>query len=136
MILYRVQPSASYTILAATNSRGSCLLLNFLSVPPGGRFEKEILQMINLLERVSHTGPPHRREVSRILRDGIFEFKRGSVRILYFYDANHIIVCTHGFQKQSRQTARTPDAEIEKAIRLRDRYFQDKASGNNEVREE
>jgi phage-related protein len=53
------------------------------------------------------------------------EFKRHGVRLLCFFDGPGRIILTHGFKKQSD---RTPPQEIERALRLRDAYLDEKRS--------
>lgn len=82
--------------------------------------------MLTLLQRrLPTSGPPHNEEMSKHLVGEIYEFRktprRGpALRVLWFYDAGRIIVCTHGFWKTAQ---RTPAAEIEKAQKLRRDYL-------------
>ena len=54
--------------------------------------------------------------------DGIWQFKvRGGLyRIPWFYDAKRLIICTHFFVKKGQKT---PSAEQERAIRIKQEYF-------------
>lgn len=70
-------------------------------------------------------GPSHNEDISKYLDGSIYEFRktprRGpALRVLWFYDAGRIVVCTHGFWKT---TPRTPLAELDKARRLRIDYL-------------
>lgn len=60
----------------------------------------------------------------KYLRDGIYELRvrhaGNEFRIFYFYDGDVIIILLNGFKKKSQ---RTPDRELEKAIRLRNEYY-------------
>ncbi len=65
---------------------------------------------------------PH--TMSKHLRSGIFElrvkFETRISRLLYFYFVGKKIIFTHGFIKK---TEKTPNIEIEKAIKYRNIYF-------------
>ena len=60
--------------------------------------------------------------------DGLFEIriKSGSniFRIFCFFDEGNLIILLNGFQKKS---SKTPRKEIEKAERLKQRYYEDKS---------
>lgn len=45
-------------------------------------------------------------------------------RILYFFDKGNLIILLNGFQKK---TDKTPKNEIEKAERLKKRYYEEKS---------
>lgn len=86
-----------------------------------------VASAVQLLDRVANHGPPKNKEKSRPVGDGIFELKPKRLRICYFYDANCMIVCTHGFEKPPRKVQ---DREIKKAVELRETYFNLKANNN------
>lgn len=60
--------------------------------------------------------------------DGLFEIriKVGSdiFRILCFFDEGNLVILLNGFQKK---TQKTPKNEIEKAERLKQKYYEDKS---------
>ena len=59
----------------------------------------------------------------------IWEFIKGDIRVLWFYgQGNRIIICSHGFIKNSRKT---PKKEINHAITAKHAY--EKAASRNEV---
>ena len=66
------------------------------------------------------------------LRDGIFELRveyAGNIyRVFFIFDEGNIVVLFNGFQKK---TQKTPDKEIEKAIRIKEEYYEDKQSQNS-----
>ena len=77
-----------------------------------------------LARRVPKDGPP-RGELSEDIGDDILEFRRQprkgkKLRVLYFYDEGHVIVCVRAFQKGKKKT---PPAEKERAIEARKAYF-------------
>lgn len=63
--------------------------------------------------------------------DGLFEIrvKLGSniFRIFCFFDEGHLIVLANGFQKK---TQKTPKSEIEKALKIKKEYENEKESKN------
>lgn len=65
--------------------------------------------------------------------DGMFEirieFESNIYRIFCCFDEGKIVVLFNGFQKKSRKT---PKNEIEKALRIKNEYFELKKGGKNE----
>lgn len=65
--------------------------------------------------------------------DGLFEvrieFEGNIYRVFCCFDAGKVVVLFNGFQKK---TQKTPKKEIEKALRIKDEYFEDKKGGKNE----
>jgi phage-related protein len=59
--------------------------------------------------------------------DGLYEIrvKQGSdiFRIFCFFDEDQLVVLANGYQKKTR---RTPKAEIEKALRIKKQYEEEK----------
>lgn len=76
--------------------------------------------MLELLDRVASNGPPRNTDISHQIEQEIWEFIKGRIRVLWFYDRGSVVVCTHGFVKDSRKT---PKREIESALRVRQQYF-------------
>ncbi len=114
-----------WDIVAACDSGGDCPLLDFL-----GSFEEpgdvEARKMMALIKWTSRYGPPKNKEKSNALGDDIFELKTTSFRVLYFFDQDRLIVCSHGFRKKTR---RCPPTEKAFAVRVRRDYFQAKKQG-------
>ena len=79
--------------------------------------------MLNVLDRHANAGPIKSPQKSRLLADGIFEFKspQGD-RLLWFYPRGRTgeVVITHGFHKGARFSV-----ELQRARRLRDQYLQE-----------
>ena len=63
----------------------------------------------------------------KYLRDGIYElrvtFSNNELRVFFTYDGNTIVVLFNGFRKK---TQKTPPKEIDKAVRLRKEYYENK----------
>ena len=61
------------------------------------------------------------------LEDGIYELritiKNRDLRFLFFYDGYQLVILVNCFVKKTKKTPRT---EIEKALRLRKMYYEDK----------
>ena len=80
------------------------------------------LELIEELERIPETYLKHLENT-----EGLFEIRiqQGSdiFRIFCFFDEGKIIVLTNGFQKK---TQKTPRKEIEKAIKIKSEYENEK----------
>lgn len=70
----------------------------------------------------------------KFIRDGIFELRtvyNGNIyRVFFIFDDGNIVVLFNGFQKK---TQKTPDCEIEKAIKIKEEYYADKQSSTNRL---
>jgi phage-related protein len=85
--------------------------------------------LADLKESVPRRGPPANNEASKKLRDDIFEFREpvtrgGTLRVLYFYDKDRVVVCVNGVLKKRDKT---PDDLIDAAITKRAEYLSAKA---------
>jgi phage-related protein len=80
------------------------------------------LELLEELERVPETYLKHLENT-----DGLYEIRvqQGSdiFRIFCFFDQGQIIILTNGFQKK---TQKTPKKEIEKAIKIKTEYENEK----------
>ena len=67
----------------------------------------------------------------KLIRDGIYELRTefaGNIfRVFFIFDEGEIVVLFNGFQKK---TQKTPQGEIEKAIKIKEAYYADKQSQN------
>ncbi|MDD5761564.1 MAG: type II toxin-antitoxin system RelE/ParE family toxin [bacterium] len=125
MILRNVV-TGSFRVVAAVTDRGECPLFDFLEALDGDLADDGI-RMVAVLERIARGGPRRDTQVSRQIGPGLFEFRKGRIRIAWFYDEGTLVICTHGFVKK---TQKTPTAEIHKAMSIHRRYFVDKRNGN------
>lgn len=87
-----------------------CPALNFIS----GLNKIEQGKVLQLLKLHADHGPIMNQQKSRLLRDGIYEFKSGRYRILWFYMSGRRTVLTHQFEKGD-----SLEQEIDRAIRIR-----------------
>ena len=67
----------------------------------------------------------------KYLRDGLYELRmeyKGNIyRVFFIFDEGQIVVLFNGFQKK---TQRTPQSEIEKALKIKEAYYGDKQSSS------
>lgn len=67
----------------------------------------------------------------RFIRDGLYELRMeygGNIyRVFFIFDDGKIVVLFNGFHKK---TQKTPSAEIEKALKIKEAYYGDKQSSN------
>lgn len=65
----------------------------------------------------------------KLVREGIYELRTeygGNIyRVFFIFDEGNIVVLFNGFQKK---TQKTPQNEIEKAIKIKEAYYADKQS--------
>ncbi|MDR1739412.1 MAG: type II toxin-antitoxin system RelE/ParE family toxin [Bacteroidales bacterium] len=63
----------------------------------------------------------------KYIKDGIFEIRvlsdGNAFRVFFIFDEDRIVVLFNGFQKKSQKT---PSKEIEKAIRIKKEYYENK----------
>lgn len=68
----------------------------------------------------------------KFIRDSIYEFRvnygNNEFRVFFIYDGNTIVVLFNGFKKK---TQKTPQNEIEKAINLKNMYYEQKRNRIN-----
>jgi len=65
----------------------------------------------------------------KFIRDGLYELRTeyggNTYRVFFVFDDGRIVVLFNGFQKKSQ---RTPQNEIEKALKIKEAYYADKQS--------
>ncbi len=76
-----------------------------------------------LLNFSAAKGPPDNKEKYNSLGDGLYEFKSWGLRLICFYDEGSLIICTHGYFKQSQGM---PKKEKTRALNLKNAYFEAK----------
>lgn len=89
------------------------------------KVRNKILWTFRILEYVQHVPEVYLKHLEGT--DGLYEIRiqQGSdiFRIFCFFDEDQLIVLVNGYQKK---TQRTPKAEIEKALRIKKQYEQEK----------
>lgn len=67
----------------------------------------------------------------KLIKDGLFELRitwNGNIyRLFFIFDEGKIVVLFNGFQKKSQKT---PKQEIEKALRIKEEYYEYKKTDN------
>lgn len=76
-----------------------------------------VLDMLKTQERISS-------KFVKPVRDGLYEIRAvcgGNIyRVFFIFDDGNIVILFNGFQKK---TQKTPDSEIEKAIKIKKEYY-------------
>lgn len=113
----------SWEVLAVCDHRGRCQVFEFLmeckeSSPAAAR------NMLSLLRHdIPALGPPKGEPLCKPLGHGIFELRKQpkgrKLRVVWFYGAGPVIVCTYAFTKAER----TPQIRIEQSRLLRRQYM-------------
>jgi phage-related protein len=124
MVLFEIA-KAGYVLYAIGKNENFCQLLDFFN-SIGSNLQKDRDRMLALFELAAQKSPLRNTEISHQIRDGIFEFIQGRLRVLWFYDEGEMILCTNGFIKK---TQKTPKAEIDLAVSSKEKYFQMKKKG-------
>ena len=115
----RYLEKSQWSIVEEAGESGESPLLDLLEDQAGSR-RADVSGMITLFERAAIAGP---RALPKTLvheaGEGIWEFVKGKLRVLFFEVDGRLVVCSHAFRKKTQQT---PSRERDKAIRLRQRY--------------
>ncbi|KGL55114.1 toxin RelE [Porphyromonas sp. COT-052 OH4946] len=78
------------------------------------------LQLLKTQEHISS-------KFVKFIRDGLFELRtecNGNIyRVFFIFDEGQVVVLFNGFQKK---TQKTPNNEIEKALRIKEEYYAEK----------
>ena len=113
-----------WDVLLLADEQGRCEAMDVIQQleEQGGR------GMLALLRgRVPRLGPPtDNAALSSHLEDGIWEFRKGSVRLFWFYDEGKIVVATNAYKKQGQ---RAPRRHIQSAKDFRAAYLAAKRAG-------
>jgi len=88
--------------------------------------EKEKLKMkyiVSLLE----TGDRMPVKFMKFIREGVYElrmdYNSNIYRLFFIFDEGNVVILFNGFQKK---TQKTPESEIEKALKLKKEYYDQK----------
>jgi len=120
MELRVVEKGEHFSIYAVVKETGKCEVLDFLQAQEKDNYDN-CITFLRLTERMVNVGKIQNKEQFRKVEGTkFFEFKPGNIRVLCFFDAGRIIICTHGFIKKRQKT---PRKEIKKAEQIRDEYF-------------
>ena len=93
----------------------------YMSLDDGAKKKIDyVLSMLKIQERISAQFVKH-------IRDRVYELRASSsgniYRAFFIFDDDRIVMLFNGFQKK---TQKTPQSEIEKAIKLKNEYYASK----------
>lgn len=129
IIAYQIRHGGRFRLIAIGSQENDKIHLPFFEFQGEAtrRAGKEWPKMVRILDHVADAGPPRDAEKSKLLRDEIFEFRtKGGLRLLWFYDEGHLVICANGYVKQGQKA---PNQEIAEAIQWKKRYFEAKKAG-------
>ncbi len=107
-----------WDVLACCTDSGACDLLSFFD-DLEGKLAADGARMLALLEHLAEHGPLRNDSLSHQIKPGLWQLSKGDVRVLYFYDAGRVVVCSHGFVKRGQKT---PAAEVARALAREQAY--------------
>ena len=101
------------------------LFYRLCKIDRGGTEAKKIFYVIEMLktqERISE-------KFVKSIRDGLYEIRAecgGNIfRVFFIFDNGNIVILLNCFQKK---TQRTPNSEIEKALKIKREYYESKGN--------
>lgn len=70
----------------------------------------------------------------KLIKDGVYELRveweSNIYRVFFIFDEGNIVVLFNGFQKKTRKT---PQAEIEKALKIKEEYYEYKRKHDSKL---
>ena len=82
---------------------------------------EKIDYVLDMLKKIKKVNP----KFIKHIRDGLFElrviFEGNIYRVFFIFDKGNVVVLFNGFQKKSQKT---PLKEIEKALRIKNEYYE------------
>ena len=129
IIAYQIKQGARFRLMAVGTQENEKVHLPYLEFQEEAlcRAATEWPKLVRILDHTVEVGPPRDEEKSKLLREGIFEFRtKGGLRLLWFYDEGRVVICVNGYIKQGQKI---PNAEIDAAIQWKNKYFAAKRSG-------
>lgn len=103
----------------------TCPLEEFLA--DHSQFGKDKDRMLRRFEEIASRGPYYLPDISHQIEGDIRQTEQGRVRVLWFFDAGRIIICSHGFIKASQKT---PEREKLTARRALEAYHAAKSTNS------
>lgn len=120
---------AQWTIYACADSETQCRLLDSVNSLDSNHQRK----FAALVSRAAELGPEHvAKDACHVIEGKIWQFRAGDFRVLWFYDAGRVVICTHGFVKKK---GKTPASEIRAAKSRHAAYLAAKQRGTLTCRE-
>ena len=129
IVAYQIKQGTRFRLIAIGTQEDEKIRLPYFEFQQEAmhRAPKEWPKMVRILDCVIEAGPPKDAEKSKLLREGIFEFRtKGGLRLLWFYDEGRVVICVNGYIKQGQKT---PRQQIDEAIQWKSRYFEAKQTG-------
>lgn len=89
------------------------------------KVQDKIIKILDIIEQLDRIPESYLKYI--VETDGLYEIRvqlgRRIFRIFCFFDGDNVVILLTGFQKK---THKTPSREIQKAIRLKHEYFEEK----------
>jgi phage-related protein len=89
------------------------------------KVQDKIIKILDIIEQLDRIPESYLKYI--VETDGLYEIRvqlgRRIFRIFCFFDGDNVVILLTGFQKK---TQKTPSREIQKAIRLKHEYFEEK----------
>ncbi len=126
----KILKGPQFEIRAWVDDAGKCQVLEFLKkLEADGDSDWDRLNF--LIDRLANSGITYNKKQMRELGNGIFEIKApNTARIIFFYDANRLIICSHGFTGKKGKGNKSITRQIERALSIRQEYFRQKGERN------
>ena len=105
-----------------------CIRDSFKDQPQ--KVRDKIIKILDIIEQVERIPTTYLKYIEGT--NGLFEIRvqlgNNIFRIFCFFDGNRFIILLTGFQKK---TQKTPQTEIERAVRLMNEYYEEKRKETN-----
>jgi Phage derived protein Gp49-like (DUF891) len=128
IVAYRIKQGARFRLIAIGTQENDKIRLPYLEFQETALHSApaEWPKLVRILDYTVEAGPPRDEEKSKLLRDGIFEFRtKGGLRLLWFYDEGSVVICVNGYIKQGQKT---PEQHILEALNWKKIYLQAKTA--------
>ncbi len=115
-----------WSVWAPVNDDESCPVMDFMEGIDGNH-QGAVDKMISLLQHVAQSGPRELPDsLSHQVGDGLWQFTKGRLRLIWFYDDGRVVVCAHAHFKK---TPKIPRRDLDAAGRVRGQYLIAKTKG-------
>ncbi|RRV26754.1 hypothetical protein EGJ23_12070 [Pseudomonas sp. o96-267] len=131
----KVLLSGKWTILTPTKQNGLSELEEFIA-GLGSNFEASLAGVFTMMEQHCSYGPEHFNSSQCHYvdqKEQIYQYSKGRIRVFWFEDDDKVVICTHGLLKK---TQKTPRQEIQRAIKVKERYNRAKQNGSLSIGED
>ncbi|WP_018719258.1 type II toxin-antitoxin system RelE/ParE family toxin [Arhodomonas aquaeolei] len=89
----------------------------------GDEFQSAVDGMVALLAHIAQDPKGPRELPDKLCHqvgDHLWQFTKGRLRLIWFYDGGRVVVCAHAYFKKSQKT---PNRELEAACKVREAYL-------------